>query len=645
MVREQIAGRGIDDARVLSALRAVPRERFVPRALEASAYEDVPLPIELGQTISQPYIVAEMLAAARLASGDRVLEIGTGSGYAAAVASRIVGEVYTVERHAPLARTAEARLRALGYTNVHVRVGDGTLGLLEHAPYDAIIVSAGGPSVPRTLIDQLAPNGRIIIPVGDRERVQRLLRLTGDGHGGFSQEDLGAVRFVPLVGARGFAEGGVRRDETDRAPQLAAAMEPFDDIETASLDAMLARIGDARIVLLGEATHGTSEFHRMRARITRELVLRRGFDTIAIEADWPDAAVVDRYVRRLPVRAHTAAAFERFPTWMWRNEETLAFIEWLRAHNDEARTTTRRVSLHGLDMYSLHTSIDEVVRYLDRVDPDAAQVARRRYACLDPWSEDPVAYGHETAHGGLAHCEDEVVTTLRALLDARLRYANEDDEALLDAVQNARLVANAERYYRLMYAGAVASWNLRDQHMFDTLEVLRTHRGPEAKIVVWAHNSHLGDARATEMHARGEHNLGSLVRAARPGEVHAVGFGTHHGTVAAASTWNGPMRVQHVRPAIEGSYEALFHRAGVARGILPLGHLEPRALHDALARPRLERAIGVVYRPETERMSHYFEAVLPKQFDEYVWFDETHALTPLPATSERGAPDTYPFGL
>ena len=421
--------------------------------------------------------------------------------------------------------------------------------------------------------------------------------------------------------------------------------EHFDSIEDAELGGLLERIGDCPLVLLGEATHGTSEFYRMRTRITQALVERRGFCAVAVEADWPDAARIDRFIRP---RAFAGASFEpftRFPTWMWKNREVLALTEWLREHNSTVDDPSLRVSFHGLDLYSLFTSRAEVLAYLDRVDPDAAVVARRRYACLTPWQQDPARYGSDVVSGRFSGCEDGIVATLSDLLRRRLDYADGSADDFLDAAQNAVVVANAERYYRVMYEGSRASWNLRDQHMFETLKVIRSARGPEARVVIWEHNSHVGDASATEMGVRGEHNVGMLCRREFGDRAFLVGFGTDHGTVAAASDWGGPMEVKRVRPAHADSYEHLCHETGDPAFLLHLREPRRAELRSELAVPRLERAIGVIYRPETEMQSHYFEASLPVQFDEYIWIDETSAVSPLPSGHSADVADTYPFGL
>jgi len=422
-------------------------------------------------------------------------------------------------------------------------------------------------------------------------------------------------------------------------------VEPFDDIENGELGPLLERIGDARVVLLGEATHGTSEFYRMRARVTRELILHRGFTHVAVEADWPDAGWIDRYVRHAAAPPSSGTPFTRFPTWMWRNREVHDFVEWLREHNAGVAEPAARTGFYGLDLYSLYGSIAAVLGYLDEVDPGAARVARSRYACLTPWARDPAAYGHAAVTERYRSCEGEVVAMLLDLLDRRMEYARLDGERFLEAIQNARLVANAERYYRAMYYGAVASWNLRDQHMYDTLAMLLSVGGPAAKAVVWEHNSHIGDAAATEMGTRGEHNVGRLCRQALGSATCLIGFGTDHGTVAAASDWDGPMEVKSVRPALPDSYESLCHLSEVPAFLLALRQPVRPEVREELAPARLERAIGVIYRPESERQSHYFYASLPDQFDEYIWLDRTTAVTPLSAPPPAGVPDTYPFGL
>ncbi|GAB2506298.1 erythromycin esterase family protein [Lysobacter humi (ex Lee et al. 2017)] len=426
--------------------------------------------------------------------------------------------------------------------------------------------------------------------------------------------------------------------------RLREAIEPLPDIDDPAFAEAFDRYGDCRVVLLGEASHGTSEFYRARAAITRRLVERHGFRIVAVEADWPDAAVIDRHVRHRPPNPDAPPPFSRFPTWMWRNAETAALFRWMRQWN-AGRAEAERVAFHGLDLYSLATSMRAVIDYLDEADPETAAIARERYACLTPWAKDPAHYGLAALTYGHARCEDAVLAMLRDMLERRVELAARDGADWFEAEQNARLVANAENYYRAMYRGAAESWNVRDAHMAETLVHVLKARGETARAVVWAHNSHIGDARFTDMgRERGEFNLGQLCREEFGRDAALIGFGTHGGTVAAASDWDAPMRIMTVKPSMDGSVERLFHDAGEPRGVLHLRDAEPELRTDLLA-DRLERFIGVIYRPDTERWSHYAEVSLPRQFDAYVWFDETRAVEPLDGPQRPGIPETYPFGV
>jgi len=441
-----------------------------------------------------------------------------------------------------------------------------------------------------------------------------------------------------------------------RSPDVASAVRNCARAlsgDAADYAALLVLIGDARFALLGEASHGTHEFYQERAEITKRLIIEKGFTAVAVEADWPDAYRVNRYVRGVSEEPDANAAlsgFKRFPAWMWRNTVVLDFVKWLRAYNDTL-PPPKQVGFYGIDLYSLFTSIEEVLRYLEQADPDAAKRARYRYSCFDHFGENTQAYGYAAAFGLDKSCEDQVVAQLLELTRQACAHVQQsaDEDEFFYAQQNARLVKNAEEYYRTMFRGRVSSWNLRDSHMVETLQALDTHlarRGERPRIAVWAHNSHLGDASATEMGKQGEWNVGQLMREHYGREAVLLGFSTHRGTVTAASDWGGAAERKHVRPGLPGSYEDVFHEVGMKCFLLPLRN--NAQLSVPLNSPRLQRAIGVIFLPDTERLSHYFNTRLMEQFDTMIHFDETRALEPLERNSEwitAEAPETYPSGV
>ncbi len=421
-------------------------------------------------------------------------------------------------------------------------------------------------------------------------------------------------------------------------------------------DPLLGLIGDAQYVLLGEATHGTHEFYRTRAEITKRLIVERGFTAVCIEGDWPDAYRVNRFVHATGEDSEAAEAlggFKRFPTWMWRNAEVLDFVSWLREHNDRVPVGDRKGGFYGLDLYSMYASIDAVVRYLERIDPQAADRARQRYACLERFEEQPEAYGYALYAGLHPSCRSEVLSELLEIQRRASQYAKLDGRIAEDeyfyAEQNARVVADAEEYYGAMLDEGVSSWNIRDMHMVETLVRLTQHLSRHigrAKAVVWAHNSHVGDANMTSMGARHETNIGALMRQRFGEDPILVGFTTYTGTVTAASDWHAPEERKYVRPARPDSYEALFHEYEVPRFYLPLRPSRPHS--DGFPEDRRERAIGVVYRPETELLSHYFRANLILQFDAVFHFDTSRAVEPLERTElwiTGEVPETYPTGV
>ncbi|KAH8422738.1 putative erythromycin esterase [Aspergillus melleus] len=437
-----------------------------------------------------------------------------------------------------------------------------------------------------------------------------------------------------------------------------AAARPLPPIEDPSFASHFDGFGDYPVVLLGDGSHGTSEFYSARAEITKRLIEHHGFTMVAVEADWPDAEVIDRYVRRrpgpkAPIGEHTSdyEPFGRFPTWMWRNRETQTLVEWMRNRNAQV-PKDQSAGFYGLDMYSMGESMHSVIRYLDRVDPEAGKTARLRYGCLAPWVDDPASYGLSAVRG-MQDCEAAVVKMLRDLLDKRVQYAASpyNGDEYLSGEQNAYLVRDAERYYKAMYYSSAASWTLRDTHMVDALQRLRRSK-PGAKVVVWAHNSHCGDARYTGMgRRRDEVNLGQLCREKFGREnVALIGCGTHTGTVAAAHEWDDDMQVMTVRPSRADSWERVAHDTGVPSFWMDLrpGRIDPKlAVAMETDSERLERFIGVIYRPETEKLSHYSQAELHNQFDAYVWFDQTVAVQSLDTEQPKtalGNEETYPFG-
>jgi erythromycin esterase-like protein len=421
-------------------------------------------------------------------------------------------------------------------------------------------------------------------------------------------------------------------------------------------DPLMRSIGEARVVLLGEASHGTQEFYRERARITKRLIVERGFTAVAVEGDWPDAYRVNRYVHGADDDTDAEEAlrgFRRFPTWMWRNADVLDFVGWLRAYNDGLPPGGQKVGFYGLDLYSLAASMEAVIDYLDDQDPPAAERARLRYECLQPYSRESSGYAQAVLRGVSEPCRRHVIEELVELRRHAGTYLSCDgpvaEDAYFVAEQNASVVANAEEYYRTMFGAGATSWNLRDRHMADTLDHLMVHldrHGGESRAVVWEHNSHIGDARATEMAGRGEINVGQLMRERHTRDTVLVGFTTYAGTVTAASGWGAPAERMRVLPGLADGYEALFHATGIPAFLLtPLGSC---AVGHVLREPRLERAIGVIYRPETERQSHWFAASAGRQFDALVHLDVTRAVEPIErsqAWSRGEPPETYPSAL
>jgi len=432
-------------------------------------------------------------------------------------------------------------------------------------------------------------------------------------------------------------------DDEELATEVLDFAEPFESIGRADVDGFLRRASGARVVLMGASTHGTSEFYRMRSRLTRELVSVHGFDFVALEADWGDGARVDRYVRDGDVPESEWTAFARFPRWLWRNTETRELVESLRDFNSGIGERSERVAFHGLDLFGMNASVERILAYLGGVDPGAAAEARARYACLAPWQDDPGRFAGEMTRETLEECEDAVVTELRELLRKRLELTGVGEE-FVEAVQDARTVADAERYYRLLYRGGSKAWNVRSEHMLDTLRILMAHHGPDARGVVWAHNAHAGDASATSMGRKGRTSLGELARDELDRRAYLLGMVTDRGRVTTASRWDGAAETRELRPAREDSWEHLLTRMETPRALLPIHHRAPPAVRERLADSRPQRTVGVVHDPD-EHGGEYVQASLSRQFDEVVWFEETGPVTPLDTGQIEGEPDTYPFGV
>jgi protein-L-isoaspartate(D-aspartate) O-methyltransferase len=621
MVERQLVRRGISDVRVLAAFRDVPREAFVSENLEEVAYEDSPLPIGEGQTISQPFVVALTLEALELRGVERVLEIGTGSGYSAALLGRLAREVYTVERIPSLARAAAERLAAFGAERVRVVCADGSLGLPEHAPYDAIAVAAAGPRVPERLLEQLATGGRLVMPVGGEEG-QRLVRVTRYGEHELIEEKLLDVSFVPLIGAAAWPEPRTERGAAEPpGPEAAAvvrrAAEPFRRDEPVPVASLLERIGDARVVLLGCAMDGAAELQRARVEITEALLAVKGFDLVAVDGDWIDGARVDEHVRgRAPRAGLPLSAFARFPEVRYRNREVDAFVDRLREHDAD-------VGFHALDVLGTSAALAVALERLEETDPERAADVKRRWASLSPWRR-----GATDLVGGDAGraLEDELVETLGARARASSLAAREDGQRLGEAAR--RACADPERYFRRLLEGELDAWSMRTEHMADVLRALLADRDPASRAIVWTSDAQVADARATETGVRGHRTLGQLCRATFGGDAYLVGMGADHGAVLASPAWGTPPRRVALRPAAERSYEHLFHEAGHEAFLLALRDAAP-PVRRALRAPRLARYVGAVYKPERELATHYLYASLPAAFDEIVFFDRVTPIEPI----------------
>ncbi|MFH6769049.1 erythromycin esterase family protein [Gaetbulibacter aquiaggeris] len=634
----QLKNRGIKNALLLKAFQDIPFSLFILKDFPTASYQEIEKTEALKLIETRALVIAKMLEQLKIKEGEKILTIGVDSVYILAALSKIYKEVYMVDAHKIYAEWAVKTLNNIGITNVFAKNNNQTLGWKAKAPFDVILIASELEEVPKGLKEQLNIEGKLLIPVGPDwvhsvfEIIQRVSETD------YKTEKLRDNFFIPHPEILPEIES-TDFPEKDIINEIKLKAMPFEDIKDFPIDDLLDRIGDAQVVLLGEASHGTSEFYLMRQEITKGLIEKKGFNFVCAEADWSDAQQINSYVKDKYTQ-NQWMPFARFPEWMWKNKEVLNFVEWLRAYNMKHEP---QAGFYGLDLYGLENSILLVIDYLEKKDTELAKLAKSRYTCIMPYMSDPSIYGKMVLSNQLISCEKEILKMLIDLLKNKIKL-NHSPEYFY-AYQNANVVVDAERYYKAMYYGSADSWNLRDFHMFQTLKSLLSYFGPHSKAVVWAHNSHIGNALATEMYSRGEINIGHLCKEQFKNKSYHIGFGTHDGTVAAAHNWGGAMEIMQVNPSLLGSYENLCSQTQIANFTLPLRENDTgKKLRKLLNAPKLERAIGVMYRPKTERMSHYFQAVLPSQFDEYIWFNTSKAVTPI--TTSNVIPkllESHPF--
>lgn len=634
----QLKNRGIKNALLLKAFQDIPFSVFLLNDFPTVSYQEIEKTEALKPIETRALVIAKMLEQLKIKEGAKILTIGVDSVYILAALSKIYKEVYMIDAHKMYSEWAVKTLNNIGITNVFAKNNNKTLGWKAKAPFDVILIASELEEVPKGLKEQLNIEGKLLFPVGPDwvHSVFEIIQRVSEND--YKIEKLRDNFFIPHPEILPEIES-TDFPEKDIINEIKLKAMPFEGIKDFPLDDLLDRIGDAQVVLLGEASHGTSEFYLMRQEITKRLIEKKGFNFVCAEADWSDAQQINSYVKDKYTQ-NQWMPFARFPEWMWKNKEVLNFVEWLRAYNIKHKLQS---GFYGLDLYGMENSITLVIDYLEKKDTELAKLAKTRYACIMPYMSDPSIYGKMVLSNQLISCEKGILKMLIDLLKNKIKL-NHSPEYFY-AYQNANVVVDAERYYKAMYYGNADSWNLRDFHMFQTLKSLLSYFGPHSKAVVWAHNSHIGNALATEMHSRGEINIGHLCKEHFKNKSYHIGFGTHNGTVAAAHNWGGAMEIMQVNPSLPGSYENLCSQTQIANFTLPLRENDSgKKLRKLLNAPKLERAIGVMYRPKTERMSHYFQAVLPSQFDEYIWFNTSQAVTPI--TTSNVIPkllESHPF--
>ncbi len=615
--------KGIKNALLLNAFQELPEDLLLYNASYPYTYQKSNVGSKLETIEPRVIVIAKMLEKLNIAEGENILVIGVDSVFILAALSKIYRDVYMVQTLEPYFNWTKKVLTKIGIQNVHIKMEGQELGWKSEGPFDTILIASELEAIPLALKEQLKIGGKLLVPIGPdwTHSIFEMFQRVSENR--YLEEKLRDNFFIPNpkvlpeIGTKAFSE-------TEIIHHIKAKAIAFDKITAIPIDALLSRIGEAKVVLLGEASHGTSEFYLARQEITKALIEKKGFNFVSVEADWSDAEQINSYVRNKHSQIDLLP-FSRFPQWMWKNREVLEFVEWLKKYNTKHKN---KVGFYGLDLYGMEHSIRMVINYLEHKDTNLARLAKTRYACMRPYLMDPAIYGKMVLSKQLASCEHEILTMLVDLLKNKGKL-NHSPEYFY-AYQNANVVVDAEKYYKVMYYGSSESWNLRDFHMFHTLKSLLSYFGSETKAIVWAHNSHIGNALATEMYSRGEINIGHLCKEHFQEDSYHIGFGTHSGSVAAAHHWGEDMDVITINTSLPNSYEYLFHKTGIKAFLLPLKEKDSgKKLRELLNTPKLERAIGVIYRPNTERMSHYFHAVLPAQFDEYIWFDTTNSVTPI----------------
>jgi len=639
-IEEQLKDKGISNTLLLEAFQDIPEAFFLSENLHPYFYEDVRIEKSIEKTEPRVVVIARMLEQLQIKEEESILIIGVDSVYILAVLSKIYKEVFAVETTKTYADWALEVLKNIDITNVHIKTGKLENGWKVKAPFNAILSASEFNEIPDVIKNQLKIGAKLLAPVGPdwvHVMLETIERTSETDYVTKALRDnyfIPRPKLIPKIGTEIYPENEI-------IDEIGISSIPFKTIKKFPIDGLLERIGDAKVVLLGEASHGTSEFYATRQEITKALIQKKGFNLVCAEADWSDAEQINNYARN-QYKSQDWMPFARFPEWMWKNKEVLNFVEWLKKYNSKHNNT---IGFYGLDLYGLENSIDLVINYLEDIDPELATLAKLRYSCIMPYMANPSVYGKLVKTQKLESCEKAVLKMLFDLLKNKNKLNH--SQAYFYAYQNATVVVDAERYYKAMYYGSAESWNLRDFHMFYTLKSLLSYYGKDSKAVVWAHNSHIGNALATEMYARGEINIGHLCKEHFGSKAYNIGFGTHTGSVAAAKNWGEPMQVMPINDSMTESYEQLCHKTNVPNFTLPLRaeHSEKK-LREFLNTPRLQRAIGVVYRSKTELTSHYFKTVLPSQFDEYIWFNKTKAITPLATKTETTKLlDVHPFGL